>query len=58
MLTIASSVVGTLILMLLVLNFRKPEKETHHKVERLFDIKSSQFKREMGALRAAATVCA
>jgi cardiolipin synthase len=35
---------------MLILNFRKPEKEPHHRVKRLYDIKSPQLKREMGVL--------
>jgi cardiolipin synthase len=44
------SILGTLLVVMLVLNFRKPEKEPHHKVKRLYDIKSPQLKREMSAL--------
>lgn len=32
--TIAGSVLGTLIVVILPLNFRKPEKEPHHRVAR------------------------
>ena len=56
MLTVALSILGTFMVVLLVLNFRKPEKDPHHKVERLFDIKSPQLKREMGALLGPAIV--
>jgi cardiolipin synthase len=50
MLTFALSTLGTLAVVMLLLNFRKPEKEAHHKIKRLYDIKSPQLKREMGAL--------
>jgi cardiolipin synthase len=48
--TIAWSVLGTLVIVILVLNFRKPEKEPHHKVARHYDILHPQFRREMGVL--------
>jgi cardiolipin synthase len=50
MMTVVLSTLGTLAVVMLVLNLRKPEKEPHHKVKRLYDIKSPQLKREMGAL--------
>ena len=50
MLTFALSTIGTLVFVMLVLNFRKPEKEAQHRIRRLYDIKSPQLKREMGAL--------
>ena len=53
---IALSVLGTVAIMLLVANFSTPEKEPHHKVERLFDIKNPQMQREMGALLGPAIV--
>jgi cardiolipin synthase len=43
-------------IVVLILNFRKPEKEPHHNLERLFDIKCPQLKREMGALLGLAIV--
>lgn len=48
--TIAWSVLGTLIIVILVLNFRKPEKEPHHRVERFYNILDPQFAREMAVL--------
>ena len=54
--TIAWSVLGTLIVVILVLNFRKPEKEPHHKVARHYDILDPQFQREMGVLLGPAIV--
>ena len=50
MLTVALSILGTLVVVLVVRNFRKPEKEPHHRVKRSYDINSPQLKREMGAL--------
>jgi cardiolipin synthase len=50
MMTVVLSTLGTLVVVMVVLNFRKPEKEPHHRVKRLYDIKSPQLKREMGAL--------
>jgi cardiolipin synthase len=50
MLTVALSIFGTLVVVLVVRNFRKPEKEPRHRVKRSYDIKSPQLKREMGAL--------
>src|SRR5665213_678916 len=41
---------------MLVPTFRTPEKEPRHQVKRLFDIKSPQLKREMGALLGPAIV--
>jgi len=48
--TIAWSVLGTLVIVILVLNFRKPEKEPHHKIARHYDILDPQFRREMSVL--------
>jgi len=50
MLTAVLSAIGTLAVIMLVLNIRKPEKDPHHKITRLYDIKSPQLKREMSAL--------
>jgi len=50
MLMLVLSTLGTLAVVLVVLNFRKPEKEPQHRVKRFYDIKSPQLKREMGAL--------
>lgn len=49
-LIIGSSVLGTLIVTVLVLNFRKPEKEPQHRVERCYDTHDPQLRREMGVL--------
>jgi cardiolipin synthase len=56
MLTIVLSIAGTLVIVILVQNFRKPEKEPHHKIKRFYDIRSSQLQREMGALLGPAIV--
>jgi cardiolipin synthase A/B len=56
MLTIILSIAATLVVVLLVLNFRKPEKEPNHNVDRLYSIRSPQFKREMSALLGPAIV--
>jgi cardiolipin synthase A/B len=47
---IVYSVLGTLIVVIVALNFRRPEKEPNHKVERFYDTKDPQFRREMGVL--------
>jgi len=53
---IVYSVLGTLIVVIVALNFRRPEKEPHHKVERFYDTKDPQFRREMGVLLGPAIV--
>ncbi len=50
MVTIVITVLLTLFVTMLVANFRTPEKEVEHKVERLFGMADPQFKREMGTL--------
>ena len=47
---IVYSVLGTLIVVIVALNFRRPEKEPNHKVERFYDTKDPQFRRELGVL--------
>ena len=54
--TIALSVISTLIIGTVVLNLRRPEKEERHRVERLYQTRSPQFKREMGVLLGPAIV--
>ena len=54
--TIGSSILGTLIVTILVLNFRKPEKEAQHRVERCYDTLDPQLRREMGVLLGPAIV--
>ena len=53
---IVYSVLGTLILVIVAMNFRRPEKEPNHKVERFYDTKDPQFRREMGVLLGPAIV--
>ena len=56
LLTVGSSILGTLIATILVLNFRKPEKEPQHRVERCYDTLDPQLRREMGVLLGPAIV--
>jgi cardiolipin synthase len=56
LLTIGSSILCTLIVTILVLNFRKPEKEPQHRVERFYDTLDPQLRREMGVLLGPAIV--
>jgi cardiolipin synthase len=53
---VAGTVIATLFVVLLVLNFRKPEKEPHHKVKHLYGIQDAQLRREMGTLLGPAIV--
>ena len=53
---ILGTIGATLFVVLLVLNFRKPEKEPHHKVKHLYGIKDAQLRREMGTLLGPAIV--
>src|ERR1700744_2648853 len=54
--TVFVTVLLTLCGVLLVLNFRKPEKEPHHQVDHLFGIDDEQMRREMGTLLGPAIV--
>lgn len=54
--TIAWSVLGTLVVVILELNFRRPEKEPQHRVARHYNIFDPQFRREMGVLLGPAIV--
>jgi cardiolipin synthase len=56
LLTIGSSILGALIVTIIVLNFRKPEKEPQHRVERCYDTLDPQLRREMGVLLGPAVV--
>ena len=56
LLTIGLSVISTLIVGTAVLNLRRPEKEERHRVERLYQTRELQFKREMGVLLGPAIV--
>ncbi|HTT04779.1 MAG TPA: phospholipase D-like domain-containing protein [Steroidobacteraceae bacterium] len=53
---VSASVLATLLVTMVVLNFRKPEKEPHHRVDRSYSIRDPQFKREMGVLLGPAIV--
>ena len=48
--TIALTIIGTLIAVTVMANFRRPEKEPHHKVKHHYGILDPQLKREMGTL--------
>jgi cardiolipin synthase A/B len=48
--TIALTIVGTLIAVIVIANFRRPEKEPHHRVKHHYGILDPQLKREMGSL--------
>jgi cardiolipin synthase len=48
--TIGWSVLGTLVVVILVLNLRTPEKEPQHRVTRHYNILDPQFRREMSVL--------
>src|SRR4051812_21958341 len=50
MLTIALTLLVTLIAVVLALNLHTPEKEIKHQVEHCHAIQDPQFRREMGAL--------
>ena len=54
--TVVGSVLGTLVVMTLVLNFRKPEKEPAHRVARHYNIIDPQLRREMSVLLGPAIV--
>ncbi len=54
--TIVGSVLGTLVIVILVLNFRKPEKEPAHRVARHYNIVDPQLRREMSVLLGPAIV--
>lgn len=56
LMTILMTILTTLAVVILVLNFRTPEKEPSHKVKHLFGASSEQMKREMGALLGPAIV--
>lgn len=54
--TIAVSVAATLIVVLVVINFRTPEKRVQHQVRHLYGVADPQFEREMGTLLGPAIV--
>jgi cardiolipin synthase len=47
---ILASVLCTLIVVVILANFRTPEKEPHHRVKHLYGIRDAQFRREMATL--------
>jgi len=47
---IALTIAGTLLAVIVISNFRTPEKEPHHKVKHHYGILDPQLKREMGTL--------
>jgi cardiolipin synthase len=49
-LTIVACIVATFVAVVLVINFRTPEKEIQHQVRHLYPVVHPQFEREMGAL--------
>ena len=46
--TIVASIVATLVAVVLLINFRTPEKKIQHQVRHLYPIVHPQFEREMG----------
>jgi cardiolipin synthase len=54
--TIAVTILATLLVVIFALNFRRPEKDPHHKVDHQYGIVNPQLKREMGALLGPAIV--
>ncbi len=48
--TIALTIIGTLLVVMVASNLRKPEKEPHHKIKHHYGILDPQLKREMGTL--------
>lgn len=48
--TVAISIVATLIAVVLVINFRTPEKKIQHQIRHLYPVVHPQFEREMGTL--------
>ncbi len=53
---VIASILATLLVTIMVLNFRKPEKEPHHRVDRSYSISDPQLKREMAVLLGPAIV--
>src|SRR5665213_3108530 len=48
--TIAAAIVATLVVVILVINFRTPEKKIQHQVQHLYAVADAQFEREMSTL--------
>jgi cardiolipin synthase len=54
--TIAAAVVATLVVVVLIVNLRTPEKKIEHQVHHLYGVADPQFEREMGTLLGPAIV--
>ena len=54
--TIILSILATLVIVILVLNFRTPEKEPQHRIARHYNLSDPQFQREMSVLLGPAVV--
>jgi cardiolipin synthase A/B len=48
--TVAATIIATLVVVVLVINFHTPEKKVQHQVRHLYAVVDPQFEREMGTL--------
>jgi cardiolipin synthase len=48
--TVAATIISTLVVVVLVINFHTPEKKIQHQVRHVYGIADPQFEREMGTL--------
>jgi hypothetical protein len=48
--TVAVTIIATLIVVVLVINFHTPEKKVQHQVRHLYTVVDPQFERKMGTL--------
>jgi cardiolipin synthase A/B len=48
--TVAVTIMATLVVVVLVINFHTPEKKIQHQVRHLYGVVDPQFEREMGTL--------
>jgi cardiolipin synthase A/B len=48
--TVAATIIATLVVVVLVINFHTPEKKVQHQVRHLYAVADPQFEREMGTL--------
>jgi cardiolipin synthase A/B len=48
--TVAATIIATLVVVVLVINFHTPEKKVQHQVRHLYAVFDPQFEREMGTL--------
>jgi cardiolipin synthase A/B len=48
--TVAVTIIATLVVVVLVINFHTPEKKVQHQVRHLYAVVDPQFQREMGTL--------